>query len=185
VWLAKKCHQKQGRRRRVQFAERKWSLSASHQFCSAGSSRISRSHVRGAVLRKHSGSSAFEDPEIRGADSYFRVADDFRNSPKSRRSLAAQYLTRWAVRRHWIYISHAIKNSPSRERPKAKAPNAGGLSLMSFERLHFQLSKAVTRAPVFRNARRSNRRSSLLTPQPGHPAMMMAMSVAGTCVAVV
>lgn len=61
MWLAKKCHRKQGLRRRVLFAGRKWSLYASHQFCSAGSSRISRSHARSAVLRKNSGPSAFED----------------------------------------------------------------------------------------------------------------------------
>jgi hypothetical protein len=61
TWLVKKRHPKQKLRRLVLTAERKWSLSVSHQFCSVGNSRISRSNVRSAVLRKHSGSSAVDD----------------------------------------------------------------------------------------------------------------------------
>ena len=52
-----------GIRWHVLIAEWKWSLSVSNQFCSAGNSRISRSHVRSAVLRKNSGSSAVDDPK--------------------------------------------------------------------------------------------------------------------------
>lgn len=62
TWLAKKCRRKQGLRRRVPSAERKWSLSVSNQFCSVGNSRISHSFVRNAILRKTSGSSAPDNP---------------------------------------------------------------------------------------------------------------------------
>ena len=85
TWLVKKCHQKPQLRRYVITAERKWSLPASHQFCSAEISRISHSHVRNAVLLKSSGSSAVDDPstakrrkllrpEQRSRDNFPRIA---------------------------------------------------------------------------------------------------------------
>src|SRR5579863_8863027 len=54
----KKCHRKRGVPRHVLSAERRWSSSVSRQYCSVGTSRISRSFVRCAVLRKNSGLSA-------------------------------------------------------------------------------------------------------------------------------
>jgi hypothetical protein len=63
TWLFRKRHPKWEIRWHVLIAEWKWSLSVSNQFCSAGNSRISRSHVRSAVLRKNSGSSAVDDPK--------------------------------------------------------------------------------------------------------------------------
>ena len=108
MWLAKKCHQKQGLRRRVLFAERKWSLSASHQFCSAGSSKISRSHVRSAVLRKNLGSSAFEDLiEQRKSVAPAHTSDLVAISakpPKSRHPLAPRYPSLGAMRRRGTEI---------------------------------------------------------------------------------
>jgi len=60
TWLIKKRHRKPRIRRRVLSAERKWSSYVSHLFCSLGNSRTSRWLVRGAVLRKSSGSNAVE-----------------------------------------------------------------------------------------------------------------------------
>jgi hypothetical protein len=63
TWLFQKRHPKWEIRWHVLIAEWKWSLSVSNQFCSAGNSRISRSHVRSAVLRKNSRSNAVNDPK--------------------------------------------------------------------------------------------------------------------------
>lgn len=67
TWQFQKCHPKQKLRRHVPTAEQKWSLSVSNQFCLVGNSRISLSHARSAVLRKSSGSNAFDDVGLYGS----------------------------------------------------------------------------------------------------------------------
>ena len=65
TWPVKKCRRKRWLRRRVLSAERKWSLSVSHLFCSVGNSRTSRWLARSAVIRRNSGLSAGDNPPFR------------------------------------------------------------------------------------------------------------------------